>query len=207
MIELYTWRTANGRKANIMVEETGIVHELHPVAISKNEQKRPEYLAINRNGKIPAIVDRDGPLGQSISVFESGAILLYLGEKTGTFLPTDPRAHIDVIAWLMFQMGGVGPMFGQAEHFVRFASQRVRYAIDRFTHECRRLLEVLERRLKESEYLVRDYSIADIATFPWILEVEAIGLNLDTFPNVHRWRKAIAARPAVQRGLALPSQQ
>ncbi|HEY0526934.1 MAG TPA: glutathione binding-like protein [Stellaceae bacterium] len=202
MIELYTFGTPNGRKAAIMVEEVGIPYELHLVDLFKGEHKSPAFLAINPNGKIPAIVDRDGPGGKPLPVFESGAILMYLAEKTGKLLPAGPRGRISAIEWLMFQMGGVGPFFGQAEHFAYFAKERVPYAIDRYVKETERLLAVMEHRLGETEYLAGgEYSIADIATFPWVSSVARIGMTLDGRPNLRRWRDAIAARPAVQRAL------
>lgn len=204
MIDLYTWGTPNGRKVSIMLEEVGLPYRVHPIDIGKGDQFEPEFVAINPNSKIPAIVDADGPDGTPIQVFESGAILVYLAEKTGRFLPADPRGRTQVLQWLMFQMGGVGPMFGQAHHFRRFAPERIPYAIARYTNEASRLYGVLDRRLGEAEYLAGAYSIADMATFPWVARWEWQGIELSDFANVKRWHDAIAARPAVQRGMAVP---
>jgi GSH-dependent disulfide-bond oxidoreductase len=204
MIELYTWTTPNGRKVSIMLEETGLSYNVHPVDIGKGEQFRPEYIAINPNSKIPAIIDSDGPGGAPLALFESGAILIYLAEKTGKLLPRDPVARLLALQWLMFQMGGVGPMFGQAHHFLRAAPEPVPYGIERYTKETRRLYGVLDRRLGEAAYLAGDYSIADIATFPWVARHEWHKVELAEFPNVARWYAAIAARPAVARGMRVP---
>jgi GSH-dependent disulfide-bond oxidoreductase len=204
MIELYTWTTPNGRKVSIMLEETGLSYNVHPVDIGKGEQFRPEYIAINPNSKIPAIIDSDGPGGAPLALFESGAILIYLAEKTGKLLPRDPVARLVALQWLMFQMGGVGPMFGQAHHFLRAAPEPVPYGIERYTKETRRLYGVLDRRLGEAAYLAGDYSIADIATFPWVARHEWHKVELAEFPNVARWYAAIAARPAVARGMRVP---
>jgi GSH-dependent disulfide-bond oxidoreductase len=204
MIELYTWTTPNGRKVSIMLEETGLPYTVHAIDISKGEQFRPEFVAINPNSKIPAIIDSDGPGGAPLAIFESGAILIYLAEKTGKLLPRDPVARIAALQWLMFQMGGVGPMFGQAHHFLRAAPEPVPYGIERYTKETRRLYGVLERRLGEAEYLAGDYSIADIATFPWVARHEWHKVELAEFPHVARWYAAIAARPAVARGMRVP---
>jgi GSH-dependent disulfide-bond oxidoreductase len=204
MIELYTWTTPNGRKVSIMLEETGLSYNVHPVDIGKGEQFRPEYIAINPNSKIPAIIDSDGPGGAPLALFESGAILIYLAEKTGKLLPRDPVARLLALQWLMFQMGGVGPMFGQAHHFLRAAPEPVPYGIERYTKETRRLYGVLDRRLGEAAYLAGDYSIADIATFPWVARHEWHKVELAEFPHVARWYAAIAARPAVARGMRVP---
>jgi GSH-dependent disulfide-bond oxidoreductase len=204
MIDLYTWGTPNGRKASVMLEEVGLAYRAHAIDIGKGDQFTPAFVAINPNSKIPAIVDSDGPDGAPIAVFESGAILIYLAEKTGRFLPTLPRARYEVLQWLMFQMGGVGPMFGQAHHFRRFAPEKIPYGIERYTKETRRLYGVMDRRLGSSAYLAGDYSIADIATFPWVARFEYQGVELPEFPNVKRWFDAIAARPAVARGMAVP---
>lgn len=204
MIELYTWTTPNGRKVSIMLEETGLPYNVHAVDISKGEQFRPDYVAINPNSKIPAIIDRDGPGGAPLAVFESGAILIYLAEKTGKLLPRDAVARMAALQWLMFQMGGVGPMFGQAHHFLRAAPEPVPYGIERYTKETRRLYGVLDRRLGEAAYLAGDYSIADIATFPWVARHEWHKVELAEFPHVARWYAAIAARPAVARGMRVP---
>ena len=203
-IELYTWSTPNGRKISIVLEELGLAYRVHPINISKDEQFTPDFLKISPNNKIPAIVDPDGPDGQPIAVFESGAILLYLAEKTGRLMPRDPRGRTDALQWLMWQMGGFGPMLGQAHHFRRFAKEQIAYAIDRYSNEARRLYDVLDRRLGEVDYVAGDYSVADIATFPWAARHEWQGIALEDFPNVKRWYDAIAARPAVKKGMAVP---
>ncbi|MCY4394990.1 MAG: glutathione S-transferase N-terminal domain-containing protein [Rhodospirillaceae bacterium] len=205
MIDLYTWSTSNGRKASIMLEELGADYTLHPIHIGKGDQFTPEFLAINPNGKIPAIIDSDGPGGAPITVFESGAILIYLAEKYGRFLPTDPAARMEVIQWLMFQMGGIGPIFGQVHHFLRAAKEQVPYGIERYGTEARRLYGVLDRRLDGRDHLAGDgYSIADIATWPWVLRHEWQQVDLAEYPNVKRWFDAIGSRPAVQRGIRIP---
>ncbi len=203
MIDLYTWGTPNGRKVSIMLEEVALPYEVHPVHIGQGDQFKPEFLAISPNNKIPAIVDRDN--GQS--VFESGAILIYLAEKTGKLLPTDFKARMDALQWLMFQMGGVGPMFGQTHHFNRFAKEKIPYAIDRYVGETKRLYGVMDQQLGKQDYLAGDYSIADVATFPWVARWTWHGLEggLKDFPNVTRWYDAIRARPAVQRGYNVPA--
>jgi GSH-dependent disulfide-bond oxidoreductase len=205
MIDLYTWATPNGRKASIMLEECGLPYRVHPINISKNEQFAPEFVRINPNSKIPALVDGEGPDGKPLTVFESGAILVYLAEKTGRFLPADRRGRTETIQWLMFQMGGVGPMFGQTHHFLRFAPEKVPYAIERYSKETQRLYGVLDRRLAESPYLAGDYSIADMATFPWVARHEWHPITLGDFAHVKRWFDAVAARPAVARGMAVPA--
>ena len=205
MIDLYTWSTSNGRKASIMLEELGADYTLHPIHIGKGDQFTPEYLAINPNGKIPAIVDSDGPGGAPITVFESGAILIYLAEKFGRFLPVEPVARMEVIQWLMFQMGGIGPIFGQVHHFLRAAKEKVPYGIERYGTEARRLYGVLDRRLDGRDHLAGDgYSIADIATWPWVFRHEWQQIDLAEYPNVLRWFEAVGSRPAVQRGLQIP---
>ena len=204
MIDLYTWTTPNGRKASIMLEEVALPYRVHAVDISKGEQFRPEFVAINPNSKIPAIVDEQGPGGKPVTVFESGAILIYLAEKTGKFIPQDPRRRIEALQWLMFQMGGVGPMFGQTHHFLRAAPEPVPYAIERYTKETRRLYGVLDKRLGEATYLASEYSIADIATYPWVARHEWHKVDLGDFANVARWYAAIGARPAVARGMRVP---
>jgi GST-like protein len=205
MIELYTWGTPNGRKASIMLEECGLPYAVHAINIGKGDQFAPDYLAINPNGKIPSIVDPDGPDGAPISMMESGAILVYLADKCGRLLSTSPRPRYRTLEWLMFQMGGVGPMFGQVHHFLRAAKQPVPYAVERYTREKDRLYGVLDRRLGETEYLAGDYSIADIATYPWVSRFEWHQTRLENHPNVKRWFDAISARPAVQRGMAVPA--
>ncbi len=204
MIELYTWNTSNGRKASIMLEELGVTYNVHPINIGKDEQFSLEYRKTNPNSKIPALVDSEGPDGQPIVVFESGAILIYLAEKYGRLLPSAPRSRYEVLQWLMWQMGGVGPMFGQVHHFLRAAPEPVPYAIERYSKECRRLYGVLDERLHGREFVVDDYSIADIAIFPWVARYDWQKIDLAAFPNVKRWFERISARPAVQRGLNVP---
>jgi GSH-dependent disulfide-bond oxidoreductase len=205
MIELYTWSTPNGRKVSIMLEELGLQYNVRPVNIGKDDQFTPEFIAINPNSKIPAIVDPEGPDGEPVSMMESGAILIYLAEKTGKLMPSAQRARYEALQWLMFQMGGVGPMFGQVHHFLRAAKEAVPYAIERYTKETRRLYGVLDARLGQREYLAGEYSIADIATYPWVARYEWHKTRLDDFPNVKRWFQAISARPAVERGMKVPS--
>ena len=206
MIDLYTWGTPNGRKVSVMLEEVGLPYRVHPIDIGKGEQFAPDFLAISPNNKIPAMVDDDGPGGEPLSMFESGAMLLYLARKTGRFLPADEVGQFQVMQWLMFQMGGVGPMFGQAHHFRRFAKEDVPYARDRYTEETKRLYGVMDGRLARSAYLANDdYSIADIATFPWVARYEWHGIDFEAdYPNVWRWYRTIEARPAVERGFAVP---
>ena len=205
-IALYTWSTPNGRKASIALEELGLAYEVQPINIGKGEQFAPAFLAISPNNRIPAIVDPDGPGGQPISLFESGAILLYLVEKTGQLWPRDARGAYLALQWLMWQMGGFGPMLGQAHHFRRFAPEQVPYAIERYTNETRRLYGVLDKRLGAAAYLAGDdYTMADIATFPWAARHEWHGIDLADFSNAKRWYDAIAARPALVRGMAVPS--
>jgi GST-like protein len=203
MIDLYTWSTPNGRKISIMLEEVALPYRVHPVNIGKDEQFAPEYLKINPNGKIPSIVDPDGPDGAPIALMESGAILVYLARKTGRFLPPG-RDEYEVLQWLMFQMGGVGPMFGQTHHFLRAAKEVVPYAIERYSKETRRLYGVLNGRLADRAYLAGEYSIADIATYPWVARYEWHKTDLAEFPAVKRWFDAISARPAVQKGMKVP---
>ena len=205
MIDLYTWGTPNGRKASIMLEECALPYNVHKINIREGEQFAPEYVRINPNGKIPSVVDPDGPDGKPISLMESGAILIYLADKTGKFLSRVPRERYQALEWLMFQMGGVGPMFGQVHHFVRSAKEQVPYAVQRYIKEKDRLYAVLDKRLAESEYLAGDYSIADIATYPWVSRYEWHITKLEDHPNVKRWFDAIGARPAVQRGMAVPA--
>ncbi|MDA1072005.1 MAG: glutathione S-transferase N-terminal domain-containing protein [Proteobacteria bacterium] len=200
MIELYTWGTPNGRKISIMLEEVGLPYTVHAIDIGKDEQFAPDFLKISPNNRIPAIVDTEGPDGAPISVFESGAILIYLAEKTGRLLPAEPRARIAVLEWLMFQMGGVGPMFGQANHFIKFAKEDVPYGKKRYRDEAMRLLGVMDRRLAEIDHLAGDYSIADIATCPWVMRAEWYDVDWAQFPRVKQWCDTIGARPAVQRG-------
>ena len=201
MIELYTSATPNGQKIHILLEETGLPYRLHWVDLRKGEQFDPEFLKISPNNKIPVILDRDGPGGEPFSVFESGAILIYLAEKTGKFLPAEPRARTRVLEWLMFQVGGVGPMLGQAHHFRAYAREKIPYAIERYTNEGARIYRVLDKRLSEQEYLAGDYSIADMAVFPWIRLHERQGQDMADHPHLSRWFDAIAARPAVARDM------
>jgi GST-like protein len=203
MMQLYTWGTPNGKKVSIMLEEVELPYEVHPVNLSQNDQMKPEYLAINPNNKIPAIVDTDGPGGRPFTLFESGAILMYLAEKSGKLCLQKMRQRYEVIQWLMFQMGGVGPIFGQANYFFRL-QEKVPYAIERFRKEALRLYNVLDKELGRRPYLAGEYSIADIATYPWVWRHEVHQVKLEEFPNVKRWFDAIAARPAVQRGMAVP---
>jgi len=204
LIDLYTWSTPNGRKVSIMLEETGLDYRVKPVNIGQGEQFAPEFLKISPNNRIPAIVDHDGPKGQAFALFESGAILLYLAYKSGKLLPGDPAQQFKVMQWLMFQMGGIGPMFGQAHHFLRAAPQPVPYAIERYTQETRRLYKVLDHQLEDQEFIAGDYSIADIATYPWIARHEWHQVALADFPSVQRWFVGMGARPAVQKGMAQP---
>jgi GST-like protein len=207
MIDLYGWPTPNLHKVTILLEETGTPYKTIPVNISQGEQFKPDFLKISPNNKMPAIVDPDGPGGKPIAIFESGAILMYIAEKTGKFMPQDMRRRYDVIQWLMFQMGGVGPMLGQAHHFRQYAPEKIAYAIDRYTKEAGRLYNVIDRRLAEVPYLAGEYSIADMAVFPWILPYERQGQKLEDYPNLKRWFDAIDGRPAVQRGLAVLADQ
>ena len=204
MLDVYSWPTPNGHKIHIMLEETGLRYRIHGINIREGDQFKPEFLKISPNNRIPAIVDHDGPGGKPLSLFESGAILLYLASKSGKFLPGDLHERWHCLQWLMWQMGGVGPMFGQANHFRRYAKEKIAYAIERYTNEVARLHRVLDKRLAESAYLAGpDYSIADIATFPWIRNPDRRNVDLGQYPNVRRWHDAIAARPAVQRGVAV----
>lgn len=202
MIDVYTWATPNGHKVHIMLEECDLPYTVHAVDIGTGEQFDPAFLKISPNNRIPAIVDSEGPDGKPLSLFESGAILIYLAEKTGKFLPKDARARYTTIQWLMWQMGGVGPMFGQTHHFRNYAPEKIEYAINRYTNETGRLYGIMDKRLGEAKYLAGDnYSIADIATWPWTRSIKNQGHELGSYPNVKRWSEAIEARPAVQRGL------
>lgn len=202
MIEVYSWPTPNGHKVHIMLEECGLPYEAKPINIGKGEQFTPEFLAISPNNKIPALVDPDGPDGQPISLFESGAILVYLAGKTGKFMPATDRGKYDVLQWLMFQMGGVGPMLGQAHHFRLYAPEKIEYAINRYSNEAKRLYGVIDKQLSRHRYLAGDdYTIADIATFPWLRSWQNQGIVLDDYPHLKKWFHAIEARPAVQRGV------
>ncbi len=202
MIEVYSWATPNGHKVHIMLEECGLKYRAHAVDIGKGEQFAPEFLAISPNHKIPAIVDPQGPDGEPISMFESGAILLYLATKTGRFLPETTRARYAVLEWLMFQMGGVGPMLGQAHHFRVYAPQKIEYAVNRYTNEAKRLYGVMDKRLAKSRYIAGpEYSIADIAIFPWLRSWKNQGIDWNDYPHLRGWFDEIEARPAVQRGV------
>jgi GST-like protein len=201
MITLYTAATPNGHKVSIALEELGLPYEARAIALMENEQKQEWFLELNPNGRIPTIVDHDAG---DFAVFESGAILVYLAEKTGKLMPSDPKGRSRVLQWLMFQMGGVGPMMGQANVFYRYAPERIPYAIERYQRESRRLFEVLERRLSQHPWLADDYSIADIATFPWVRSYPWSGVSIDGLDGVKAWLERIEARPAVQRGLAVP---
>ena len=202
MIDLYTWATPNGHKVHIMLEETGLPYNVIPVNIGEGDQFKPDFLKISPNNKMPAMVDSDGPGGKPISIFESGAMLIYLASKTGKFLPEDLRDKWSTLQWLMFQMGGVGPMFGQAHHFLQYAPEKIEYAMNRYRNEANRLYGVIDRRLRESRYIACDqYTIADMAIVPWLRMPERQGENVDDFPHLKKWRDAILERPAVQRGV------
>ena len=204
MIDLYTWPTPNGMKVQIMLEETGLPYAVKPVNIIAGEQFDPAYLALNPNNKVPTITDTDGPGGQPMTMMETGAILLYLADKTGQFLPAtrdDPVAYWDAMQWLMWQMGGLGPMFGQAQHFHSYATEEVPYAKARYLNEGKRLLGVLETRLADRDYICGDYSIVDMACFPWVRVNKMCGLSLADWPEVSRWYGAIRSRPAVEVGI------
>jgi GST-like protein len=201
MIEVYSWPTPNGHKVHIMLEECGLPYRVHPVDIGTGAQFAPEFLAISPNNKIPAITDPDGPDGEPISLFESGAILLYLAGKTGRFLPAGTAAKYEVLQWLMFQMGGVGPMLGQAHHFRIYAPEKIPYAVDRYTNEAKRLYGVMNKRLARSKYLGgAEYSVADMAVYPWLRSWKNQGIDWNDHPHLRGWFDEIGARPAVQRG-------
>ena len=208
MIEVYSWATPNGHKVHIMLEECGLPYKAHAVDIGAGDQFKPEFLAISPNNKIPAITDPDGPDGKPISLFESGAILLYLAGKTGRFMPTDVRGKYEVLEWLMFQMGGVGPMLGQAHHFRIYAPEKIPYAVDRYTSEAKRLYGVMNKRLARAKYIGgAEYSIADIAIFPWLRSWKNQGIDWNDFPHLRGWFDEIAARPAVKRGVEVLASQ
>ncbi|HEV8722057.1 MAG TPA: glutathione S-transferase N-terminal domain-containing protein [Candidatus Binatia bacterium] len=203
MIQLYTWGTPNGKKVSIMLEEIELPYEVHAINIGQGDQFKPEYLAINPNNKIPSIIDTDGPGGKPLTLFESGAILMYLAEKTAKLWPADLRQRYLVIQWLMFQMGGVGPMFGQANYFFRL-EEKVPYAIQRYHKEALRLYGVLEKALGQNEYLAGKYSIADIAAYPWVWRHEMHHVKLEEFSHVKGWYDKLSERPAVKRGMEIP---
>ncbi|KYO50312.1 glutathione S-transferase family protein [Tistrella mobilis] len=201
-IDLFYWPTPNGWKISIALEELGLPYTVRPVNIGAGDQFQPDFLKFSPNNKMPAIIDPEGPEGRPISIFESGAILIYLAEKTGRLMPADPRGRYAVLEWLMFQMGGVGPMLGQAHHFRQYAPEKIQYAIDRYTNEAGRLYNVLDKRLSETEWVAGDdYSIADIAIFPWIVPHERQGQSFDERPHLKRWYETMKARPAVSKGL------
>ncbi|HVE89793.1 MAG TPA: glutathione S-transferase N-terminal domain-containing protein [Burkholderiaceae bacterium] len=201
MIDLYSWPTPNGHKVHIMLEECALPYRVHAIDIGAGDQFNPDFLKISPNNKMPAIVDSDGPDGKPISIFESGAILLYLAAKTNKYLPRDVRNKYVALQWLMFQMGGVGPMLGQAHHFRIYAPEKIEYAVHRYTNEAKRLYGVMDRRLAEEKFFAGEYSIADIAIFPWTRSFANQGVDLADYPNVKRWFDTIDARPAVKRGV------
>ena len=201
MIDLYTAATPNGWKASVMLEEIQIPYTVHALDLSKEHQKQPEYLKINPNGRIPAIIDRDNG---DFAVFESGAIMLYLAEKTGQFLPTDVKGRSQVLQWLMFQMGGVGPMMGQANVFFRYFPEKIPAAIERYQRESKRLFKVLDTRLADNEFLAGDYSIADMANWCWVRTYAWSGVDVEDLPNLKRWMHVIGERPGAQRGVEVP---
>jgi|TARA_B100001059_G_scaffold186803_1_gene188786 GST-like protein len=204
-IDLYTWKTSNGKKATIMMEECELEYKIHPIDISTDIQFSEDFVKVNPNSKIPAIVDPDGPNGRPFTVIESGAILMYLAEKTGLFLPAETQRKYEVIQWVMFQMGGIGPIFGQVHHFKRAAKEKVPYAINRYFNECRRLYGVLDSRLEGREYIANDeVSIADFCTVPWVFRHDWQEIDLDEFRNVKRWYDNMMQRPALTRGMNLP---
>jgi GST-like protein len=205
MIELYSWQTSNGRKVSIALEELALDYTVHPVNIGADEQFSPQFTALNPNQKIPAIIDTDGPAGEPITIFESGAILIYLARKTGRLLPRDPHGEYETLQWLMWQMGGVGPIFGQVHHFRRAAKESVPYALERYAKECARLYSVLDARLDGREYVAAEtYTIADIAIFPWVARYDWQEIDLAGYPHVQRWFNTLNERPAVQAGLLIP---
>ena len=203
MIELYTWPTPNGQKVHIMLEECGLDYTVHAIDIGAGDQFKPEFLKFSPNNKMPAMIDTDGPGGKPYPVFESGAMLMYLAEKTGKFMPSEMAGRYTVIQWLMFQMGGVGPMLGQAHHFRQYAPRKIKYAYDRYSNEARRLYNVVDNRLAEVEYVAGDYSIADMAIYPWMRLYERQGVDIKTIPNLKRWLDAISERPAVRKGMEI----
>ena len=204
-IDLYTWKTSNGKKATIMMEECELEYKIHPIDISTDVQFSEDFVKVNPNSKIPAIVDPDGPNGRPFTVIESGAILMYLAEKTGLFLPVEMQRKYEVIQWVMFQMGGIGPIFGQVHHFKRAAKEKVPYAINRYFKECRRLYGVLDSRLEGREYIANnEVSIADFCTVPWVFRHDWQEIDLDEFKNVKRWYDNMMQRPALTRGMNLP---
>ena len=207
MLELYSWDTSNGRKVAIMLEEIGLSYEYRPIDITQGDQHKAEFLTINPNGKIPAIIDPEGPQGRPITIFESAAILIYLAEKTGSSLwPEDPREKSQVLQWLMFQMGSVGPMLGQALHFYKYSSQKVPYATERYMTEALRLFRVMDDWLNNRDYFATSYSLADIAIYPWIARWEWLDISWTEFPNLKAWYDRLSERPAIRKGLAALAQ-
>jgi GST-like protein len=204
MIDLYTASTPNGHKASVTLEELGLPYTVHAINLGANEQKQEWFLQLNPNGRIPVLVDHDAPDGHDITVFETGAMMIYLAEKTGRLLPTEPKARAEVIQWLMFQMSGIGPMMGQANVFFRYFPEKIQPAIDRYQHECRRLFEVLDRRLSESQWLGQEYSIADIANWCWVRTYKWSGVSIDGLTNLRRWLDAMKERPACRKGVEVP---
>lgn len=207
MIELHSWPTPNGQKISIMLEEAGLPYQAYAVDIGRGEQFKPDFLKISPNNKIPAILDREGPDGKPYSLFESGAILIYLAEKSGQFLPRTAGGYFDALQWLMFQMGGIGPMLGQAHHFRQYAPEKIEYAINRYTNEATRLYRVLDKRLADHEYLADELSIADFASYPWTALYERQGVNVDELPNFRRWHEALKARPKLRKGMEVLSER
>jgi GST-like protein len=208
VLDLYFWTTPNGYKVTILLEELGLAYRIVPVHIGKGEQFAADFLKISPNNKIPALVDDRVPDGKPIALFESGAIMMYLAEKSGwRFMPADLRKRYDVVQWLMFQMGGIGPMLGQAHHFRRYAKEQIAYAIERYTSEATRLYGVLDKRLGQAEYLAGEYSLADMAVYPWLRPYKWQGQDIAAWPNLQRWYSAVRERPAVQRGLAVLSER
>ena len=207
MIDIYFWPTPNGYKITVMCEEVGLKYNIIPVNIGAGDQFKPEFLKISPNNRMPAIIDPDGPDGKPIAIFESGAILMYLAEKTGKLMPSDPRGKYNVIQWLMFQMASVGPMLGQAHHFRVYAPEKLEYAINRYTNEAKRIYNVIDKQLSQTPYIAGDYSIADIAIYPWLVPHNMQGQNLDDFPHLKNWYEGLRARPAVQAGFAAMADQ
>jgi len=202
LIDLYTWPTPNGHKIHIMLEETGLEYRVHPIDIGAGEQFKPDFLAISPNNKIPAMVDQRGPGGKPFALAESGAMLFYLASKTGKFLPADVRERWEAMQWVMFQMGHIGPMLGQAHHFLQYAPEKIEYAMNRYRNEAKRLYGVVDKHLKENKWIAGGaYSIADMSIMPWLRFPERQGVNIDEYPNLRAWRDRIAARPAVKKAL------
>ena len=207
MIDIHFWPTPNGYKITVMCEEVGLKYNIIPVNIGAGDQFKPEFLKISPNNRMPAIIDHDGPDGKPIAMFESGAILMYLAEKTGKLMPSDTRGKYNVIQWLMFQMASVGPMLGQAHHFRVYAPEKLEYAMTRYTNEAKRIYNVIDKQLSRTPYIAGDYSIADIAIYPWLVPHNMQGQNLDDFPHLKKWYEGLRARPAVQAGFAVMSEQ